>query len=271
MVSGGRLEFGLGRGYQPRETEVLGGPLGATIQDQERNRAYFEEAYEIIMKCWTQESFSHHGEFFTIPPSYTRWNHKQTIAYFNEPGNGRDLEDVIAIGGPDMYSAGSPVLATTTKLLELQVYPQPVQKPYPQMWQPLTSPRSIEFAAQHGINGYFIVEPNNRLKQNIETYYAAAEKAGYPDRLDRGEFKYGWDASSHRGIITGRYIHINDHGHRRHGQGGSGPGGAVGLLRPVRLRRRPRRAGRDRRHGSQGDGRRAAPSAASPSTARSTR
>ena len=212
VVSGGRLEFGLGRGYQPRETEVLGGPMGATIQDQERNRAYFEEAYEIIMKCWTEESFSHHGEFFTIPPTYTRWNHKQTIAYFSEAGNGRALDDVIAIGGPDMYSAGSPVLATTTKLKELQVYPQPVQKPYPQMWQPLTSPRSIEFAAQHGINGYFIVEPNQRLKQNIDTYFDAAEKAGWPDRLDRGEFKHGWDASSHRGIITGRYIHIADKG-----------------------------------------------------------
>ena len=212
VISGGRLEFGIGRGYQPREAEVLGGPLGATIQDQERNRAYFEEAYEIIMKCWTEDSFCHHGEFFTIPPTYTRWNHQQTIAYFSEPGNGRDLEDVIAIGGPDMYSAGSPVLATTTTLRELQVFPQPLQKPYPQIWQPLTSARSIKFAAEHGINGYFIVEPNERLKQNIETYYDAAEKAGWPDRLDRGEFKYGWDAASRRGVITGRYIHIADEG-----------------------------------------------------------
>lgn len=212
VVSGGRLEFGLGRGYQPRETEVLGGPMGATIQDQERNRSYFEEAYEIIMKCWTQESFSHHGEFFTIPPTYTRWNHKQTIAYFAQDGVGRTLDDVIKLGAPDMYSMGSPVLATTTKLRELQVYPQPVQKPYPQMWEPLTSPRSIQFAAQHGVNGYFIVEPNARLKQNIDMYYEAAEKAGWPDRLGRGEFKYGWDATSHRGIITGRYIHIADRG-----------------------------------------------------------
>jgi alkanesulfonate monooxygenase SsuD/methylene tetrahydromethanopterin reductase-like flavin-dependent oxidoreductase (luciferase family) len=36
VVSGGRLEFGLGRGYQPRETEVLGTPYGATAQDTER-------------------------------------------------------------------------------------------------------------------------------------------------------------------------------------------------------------------------------------------
>ena len=38
----------------------------------------------------------------------------------------RRLEDVIAIGAPDMYSAGNPVQATTTTLLELQVFPQPV-------------------------------------------------------------------------------------------------------------------------------------------------
>ena len=35
VMSGGRLEFGVGRGYQPREAEVLGGAMGATIQDQE--------------------------------------------------------------------------------------------------------------------------------------------------------------------------------------------------------------------------------------------
>jgi len=212
VISGGRLEFGMGRGYQPRETEVLGGQMGATIQDQERNRAYFEEAYEIILKCWTQDSFSHHGEFFTIPPSYTRWNHKQTIAYFAEKGQGRDLEDVLKLGPPDMYSAGSPVLATTTKLRELQVYPQPLQKPYPQMWEPVTSPRSVAFAAQRGLNGYFIVEPNPRLKEMVALYYEEAEKAGWPDRLDRGAFKYGWDCEKRRGVITGRYVHITDKG-----------------------------------------------------------
>jgi alkanesulfonate monooxygenase SsuD/methylene tetrahydromethanopterin reductase-like flavin-dependent oxidoreductase (luciferase family) len=212
VISGGRVEFGMGRGYQPRETEVLGGQMGATIQDQERNRAYFEEAYEIILKCWTQDSFSHHGEFFTIPPSYTRWNHQQTIAYFSEPDVGRTLDEVLAIGPPDMYSMGSPVLATTTKLRELQVYPQPVQKPYPQMWEPVTSPRSVEFAARNGVNAYFIVEPNLRLRDNIRMYYDAAEKAGWPDRLNRGEFKYGWDCTKRRGIITGRYLHIADKG-----------------------------------------------------------
>jgi hypothetical protein len=44
-------------------------------------------------------------------------------------GTGRRLEDVLALGDPDMYSAGNPVQATTTTLKELQVFPQPLQKP----------------------------------------------------------------------------------------------------------------------------------------------
>jgi len=215
VISGGRLEFGIGRGYQPRENETFGKPFGATIQDQERNRVYYQEAYETIIKAWTHGSFSYHGEFVSVPPTYTKWNHKQTIAYFKQEGVGAKLEDVLRIGPPDMYAAGNPVQATTTVLKEISLFPQPLQKPYPQIWEPLTSPRSIQWAAQRGINGYFIVEPNSRLKQNIELYYEEAEKANWPDRLNRGPFKFGWDAEKHRGIITGRYLHIYQPGRER--------------------------------------------------------
>jgi hypothetical protein len=170
VISGGRLEFGIGRGYQPRESEVFGWPL-TTIQDQERNRAYYQEAYEIIIKAWTQTSFSHQGQFFTIPPVFTRWNHKQTIAYFKMPKAGRRLDEVLKIGGPDPYGGPNPVVQSSTVLRELQVFPQPLQRPYPQMWEPLTTERSIRWAAQRGINGYFIVEPISRLRKNIEIYY----------------------------------------------------------------------------------------------------
>ena len=88
VISGGRVECGMGRGYQPRENETLGRPYGSTIQDQERNRKSFEEVVAIIQKCWTEPSFSHRGENFSIPPTYTKWNHKQTIAYFQH-GQGR--------------------------------------------------------------------------------------------------------------------------------------------------------------------------------------
>ena len=119
---------------------------------------------------------------------------------------------MVAIGEPDMYSAGNPVQATTTTLKELQVFPQPVQKPHPQLWEPVTSSRSIKWAAQKGMNGVMIVEPNDRLRKNIDIYYEAAEKAGWPDMHGRGRFKYGWDAAKRRGIMTSRYIHITTPG-----------------------------------------------------------
>ncbi len=131
VVSGGRVECGIGRGYQPRENETLGKPYGSTIQDQERNRVAFEEAFELILKCWTEPSFSYRGEFFSIPPRYSRWNHAGTIAYFGMDKVERNVADVLDIGPPDMYAAGNPVQATTTKLREISVFPQPLQKPHP--------------------------------------------------------------------------------------------------------------------------------------------
>lgn len=121
VVSGGRVECGIGRGYQPRENETFGRTYGSTIQDQERNRSAFEEAFEILIKAWTEVSFSHRGENFSLPPRYTKWNHPQTKAYFSQPGLERSLEDILELGGPDLYSGGNPVVATTTKLKELSV------------------------------------------------------------------------------------------------------------------------------------------------------
>ncbi|MBF6568268.1 MAG: LLM class flavin-dependent oxidoreductase [Candidatus Binataceae bacterium] len=208
VISGGRLEFGIGRGYQPREAETFGWPFGSTIQDQERNRAYYQEAYDLIIKAWTEPSFSHHGQFFTIPPVYTRWNHPSTLAYFKMPHAGRRLEEIVNLGGPDPYGGANPVTQTSTTLRELSVFPQPLQKPYPQMWEPLTTERSIRWAARHGINGYFVVEPNGRLRKNIDMYYSEAAQKGWPDRLNRGQFKYGWDCARRRGIITARFVHL---------------------------------------------------------------
>ena len=65
---------------------------GLTVQRSrtrsERNRKAFEEAIAIIKKCWTEPSFSHRGETFSVPPTYTKWNHKQTIAHFQRDGWG---------------------------------------------------------------------------------------------------------------------------------------------------------------------------------------
>ena len=210
VLSGGRLEFGVGRGVQPRETETLGGPLGATNQDQERNRSYFEEAYEIVLRAWTEPSFAHQGEFFTLPPTYTQWHHNQTLAYFQRPETGRALEQVVRLGEPGGGAGVPPVLAASTTLREISVLPQPLQKPHPQVWQSVASPRSIDWAAAHGINAVALTEVPSKLKENVEHYYALCERHGWPDRLGRGPFKFGWDAARRRGYPFARYVHLLD-------------------------------------------------------------
>jgi alkanesulfonate monooxygenase SsuD/methylene tetrahydromethanopterin reductase-like flavin-dependent oxidoreductase (luciferase family) len=64
ILTGGRVVFGLGRGYHTREVETFGSPL----RDQEANRALYEEQTEIIFKAFNEEAFSHKGKYYTLPP-----------------------------------------------------------------------------------------------------------------------------------------------------------------------------------------------------------
>lgn len=64
ILTGGRVTFGVGRGYHTREVETFGSPL----LDQPANRELFEEQVEIIFKALNEESFSYHGKHYTIPP-----------------------------------------------------------------------------------------------------------------------------------------------------------------------------------------------------------
>ena len=65
ILTGGRVIFGVGRGYHTREVETFGAPL----LDQAGNRDLFEEQVEILFKAFNQPSFSHHGKHYDLPPS----------------------------------------------------------------------------------------------------------------------------------------------------------------------------------------------------------
>jgi alkanesulfonate monooxygenase SsuD/methylene tetrahydromethanopterin reductase-like flavin-dependent oxidoreductase (luciferase family) len=62
-LTGGRIVMGVGRGYQTREVETLGGPL----LDAEANAALFREQMEILVKAFQEDGWSHQGRFYTIP------------------------------------------------------------------------------------------------------------------------------------------------------------------------------------------------------------
>jgi alkanesulfonate monooxygenase SsuD/methylene tetrahydromethanopterin reductase-like flavin-dependent oxidoreductase (luciferase family) len=64
VLTGGRVVFGVGRGYHTREVETFGAPL----LDQNANRERFEEGVDVLFKAFAGEPFSHRGKYYTIPP-----------------------------------------------------------------------------------------------------------------------------------------------------------------------------------------------------------
>ena len=111
ILTKGRITFGVGRGYHTREVEVFGSPL----IDQDANRELFEEQVDIIFKAFNNESFSHKGKHYTLPPEV--------------PYRGYTLK-------------------------ELTLVPRPLRLPV-ECWQPVQggSERALAFMAKHGIQG----------------------------------------------------------------------------------------------------------------------
>lgn len=60
VLSNGRLDYGIGRGYSAEEYASYG-------LDVAENRERFDEALEVITRAWTQESFSYTGKHYVIP------------------------------------------------------------------------------------------------------------------------------------------------------------------------------------------------------------
>jgi alkanesulfonate monooxygenase SsuD/methylene tetrahydromethanopterin reductase-like flavin-dependent oxidoreductase (luciferase family) len=111
ILTGGRVIFGVGRGYHTREVETFGAPL----LDQAANRELFEEQVDIVFKAFNNESFSHRGKYYTLPPEV--------------PYRGYTLKD-------------------------LTLVPRPLRLPV-ECWQPIQggSARAMDFMAKHGIQG----------------------------------------------------------------------------------------------------------------------
>lgn len=62
VLSGGRLDLGLGLGWEPEEFAAVGMPM-------ERRGARLAEYVEVLRSVWTSELTSHSGSFYTVPPS----------------------------------------------------------------------------------------------------------------------------------------------------------------------------------------------------------
>jgi alkanesulfonate monooxygenase SsuD/methylene tetrahydromethanopterin reductase-like flavin-dependent oxidoreductase (luciferase family) len=61
VISNGRLNLGVGRGYQPREFKNLG-----IADQQQHSREIFEESLDILVGLWENDSFSYNGKFYQL-------------------------------------------------------------------------------------------------------------------------------------------------------------------------------------------------------------
>jgi len=59
LLSGGRLEFGVGRGSIPSQFHGFRVPVS-------ENRGRFDEALEVIRLAWTKDRFSYHGTYYQV-------------------------------------------------------------------------------------------------------------------------------------------------------------------------------------------------------------
>jgi alkanesulfonate monooxygenase SsuD/methylene tetrahydromethanopterin reductase-like flavin-dependent oxidoreductase (luciferase family) len=141
ILTKGRTVFGVGRGYHSREVETFGAP----IIDQNANRELFEEQVEILFKAFNNESFSHHGKHYTLPPEV--------------PYRGYQLK-------------------------ELTLVPRPVNRPV-ECWQPVVSasPRGLDFMVKHNIKGAVGGGAATMQAGPIQAYKDAAARAGRDLRL----------------------------------------------------------------------------------------
>jgi probable F420-dependent oxidoreductase len=68
LLSGGRVEFGLGAGWSMRDYEQLGIPYDAPKVRVDR----FEEALGLIKRLWTEEKVTHEGAYYRVREATVR-------------------------------------------------------------------------------------------------------------------------------------------------------------------------------------------------------
>jgi alkanesulfonate monooxygenase SsuD/methylene tetrahydromethanopterin reductase-like flavin-dependent oxidoreductase (luciferase family) len=142
QLSNGRVEVGIGRGIYGREAINMN--KEADLKDQAKNFRLFEESLTIMKKAWTEEFFSHQGEFYTYPSPNFTWQH-------------------------DMSPPSDKFLDTkTNEMKKISIVPKPKQNPHPPIWQVVDGARSIEWAAQNGLNTIMWIPTVKALKKDLK-------------------------------------------------------------------------------------------------------
>jgi len=151
QMSKGRVEVGIGRGVYGREAINMN--KEADLKDQAKNFRLFSETLDIMKKAWSEDFFSHQGEFYTYPSPNFIWQHDMSPP----------RENVVDL--------------KTNELKQISVLPKPYQKPFPPISQVVDGERSIQWAAENGLNTIMWIPTVKALKKRFEIYKEAKSKA----------------------------------------------------------------------------------------------
>ena len=150
QITQGRLDIGIARGLNTSASIQFN--VNADRRNQHRNYALFEETLEILMKAWTEDAFTHNGEFYTFPQP--GWKEPDPRLYADDPSH----------YGPD------------GELIALGVTPKPYQKPHPPIWQAADSTASYAFAAEHGHATTSVFRSFEGVREAWTTYQEVASR-----------------------------------------------------------------------------------------------
>tara|TARA_Y100001970_G_scaffold254563_1_gene330418 strand:+ start:2080 stop:3246 length:1167 start_codon:yes stop_codon:yes gene_type:complete len=151
QMSKGRVEIGIGRGVYGREAVNMN--KDADVKDQAKNFRLFSETLEIMKKAWSEDFFSHQGEFYTYPSPNFIWQHDMSPP----------KENIVNL--------------KTNELKKISVLPKPYQKPFPPISQVVDGERSIQWAAENGLNTIMWIPTVKALKKRFEIFKDAKCKA----------------------------------------------------------------------------------------------
>ncbi len=145
IITGGRMEFGVGRGTVPREawplgTVVASGDNDMSAEHDRINRQIFEESMEIIKRAWTNERFSFRGEHFTLPAD-------------DIPDRGSNVDDLTLVPRPQRV---------------VDIY------------QPVTSPETIEYVPRAGHKAVYWLQNADSQRDKWTRYADIRTDMGQP-------------------------------------------------------------------------------------------
>lgn len=182
-LTGGRLDVGLSRGYQPRSVGVMGQHYHAnaagtgSAEVEATNRKIVEEWFEVMRRSWTEDLWDYEGEFISIPPRGLSWKHPIS-ARLNA-----GVRDGI--------------------LTQVATVPKPRQLPHPPLFTTVTqSFETLQWSAKIGSTAVTLAANLDIVKAVFQGYVDAAAANGR--KVKFGEYSKKGGVALCRNVAVGR-------------------------------------------------------------------